>query len=98
MFRHHSDTNTSPGHIQRYAHCKRRPTVTHRNQGPHVQRTRTKICNSLSIHLAKCQFFLLSQDQNTVGKYYELFKNQTDILTHIRAGIGNDEAIMNQVL
>ena len=52
----------------------------------------------LSIHLAKRQFFLLSQGRNTVGKYYEQFKNQTDILTHICAGIGDDEAIMNQVL
>ena len=25
----------------------------------------------LSIHLAKRQFYLLSQDQNTVGEYYE---------------------------
>ena len=25
-------------------------------------------------------------------------KNQTDVWTHIRTGIGNDEAIMNQVL
>ena len=48
MFRHHSDMNTSPGHIRRYAHCKRRPTVTHRNQGPHVQRTRTKIRTSFN--------------------------------------------------
>ena len=52
----------------------------------------------LSIHLAKRQFFLLSQGRNTVGEYYEQFKNQTDVLTHIGAGIGNDEAITNQVL
>ena len=52
----------------------------------------------LSIHLAKRQFFLLSQGQNTVGEYYEQFKNQTDVLTHIGAGIGDDEAIMKQVL
>ena len=52
----------------------------------------------LSIHLAKQQFFLLSQGRNTVGKYYEQFKNQTDILNHIGAGIGDDEAIMKQVL
>ena len=52
----------------------------------------------LSIHLAKRQFFLLSQGQNTVGEYYEQFKNQTVVLTHIYAGIGDDEAIMNQVL
>ena len=52
----------------------------------------------LSIHLAKRQFFLLLQGRNTVGEYYEQFKNQTDILTHIGAGIGDDEAIMNQVL
>ena len=52
----------------------------------------------LSIHLAKHQFFLLSQGRNTIGEYYEQFKNQTDVLTHICAGIGNDEAIMNQVL
>ena len=52
----------------------------------------------LSIHLAKRQFFLLSQGQNTVGEYYEQVKNQTDILNHIGAGIGDDEAIMKQVL
>ena len=52
----------------------------------------------LSIHLAKRQFFLLLQGRNTVGEYYEQFKNQTDILTHIGAGIGDDEAIMKQVL
>ena len=52
----------------------------------------------LLIHLAKRQFFLLSQGRDTVDKYYEQFKNQTDVLTHIRAGIGDDEAIMNQVL
>ena len=52
----------------------------------------------LSIHLAKRQFSLLSQGRNTVGEYYEQFKNQTNVLTHIRAGIGDDEAIMNQVL
>ena len=52
----------------------------------------------LSIHLAKRQFFLLSQGRNTVGEYYEQFKNQTDMLNHIGAGISNDEAIMKQVL
>ena len=52
----------------------------------------------LSIHLAKRQFFLLSQGRNTVGEYYELFKNQTDVLDHIGAGIGDDEPIMKQVL
>ena len=52
----------------------------------------------LSIHLAKRQFFLLSQGRNTVGEYYDQFKNQTDILSHIGAGIGNDMAIMRQVL
>ena len=52
----------------------------------------------LSIHLAKWQFFLLLQGRNTVRKYYEQFKNQTDILNHIDAGIGDDEAIMKQVL
>ena len=52
----------------------------------------------LSIHQAKRQFFLLLQGQNTIGKYYEQFKNQTDVLTHIGAGIGDDEAIMSQVL
>ena len=52
----------------------------------------------LSIHLAKRQFFLLSQGGNTVGEYYEQFKNQTDVLNQIGAGIGNDEAIMKQVL
>ena len=44
----------------------------------------------LSIHLAKRQFFLLSQGHNTVGEYYEQFKNQTDVLDHIGAGIGDD--------
>ena len=52
----------------------------------------------LSIHLAKRQFFLLSQGRNTVGEYYEQFKNQTDVLNHIGAGIGDDDAIMKQVL
>ena len=52
----------------------------------------------LSIHLAKRQFFLLSQGRNTVGEYYEQFKNQTDILSHIGTGIGDDEATMKQVL
>ena len=52
----------------------------------------------LSIHIAKRQFFLLSQGRNTVGEYYEQFKNQTDVLSHIGAGIGDDEAIMKQVL
>ena len=52
----------------------------------------------LSIHLAKQQFFLLSQGRNTVGEYYKQFKNQTDILNHIGAGIGKDKAIMKQVL
>ena len=52
----------------------------------------------LSIHLAKRQFFLLSQGCNTVGEYYEQFKNQKDVLSHIGAGIGDDEAIMKQVL
>ena len=52
----------------------------------------------LSIHLAKRQFFLLSQGRNTVGECYEQFKNQTDVLSHIGAGIGDDEAIMKQVL
>ena len=51
----------------------------------------------LSIHLAKQQFFLLSQGHNTVGEYYDQFKNQTDVLSHIGAGIGNDMAIMRQV-
>ena len=51
----------------------------------------------LSIHLAKRQFFLLSQGRNTVGEYYEQFKNQTDVLDHIGAGIG-DDAITRQVL
>ena len=40
----------------------------------------------------------MSQGRNTVGEYYEQFKNQTDVLDHIGAGIGNDEAIMKQVL
>ena len=52
----------------------------------------------LSIHLAKRQFFLLSQGWNTVGEYYEQFKNQTDVLDHIGAGIGDDDAITKQVL
>ena len=52
----------------------------------------------LSIHLAKRQFFLLSQGRNTVGEYYDQFKNQTDVLSHIGAGIGDDVAIMRQVL
>ena len=52
----------------------------------------------LSIHLAKRQFFLLSQGRNTVGEYYDQFKNQTDVLSHIGAGIGDDMAIMRQVL
>ena len=52
----------------------------------------------LSIHLAKRQFFLLSQGHNTVGEYYDQFKNQTDVLSHIGAGIGDDTAIMKQVL
>ena len=52
----------------------------------------------LTIHLAKRQFFLLSQGHNTVGEYYEQFKNQTDVLSHIGAGIGDDEGIMKQVL
>ena len=52
----------------------------------------------LSIHLSKRHFFLLSQGRNTVGEYYDQFKNQTDVLEHIGAGIGNDEAIMKQVL
>ena len=52
----------------------------------------------VSIHLAKRQFFLLSQGRNTIGEYYEQFKNQTDVSTHIGAGIGDDEAIMKQVL
>ena len=52
----------------------------------------------LSIHLAKRQFFLLSQGRNTVGEYYEQFKNQTDVLDHIGAGIGDDDAITKQVL
>ena len=52
----------------------------------------------LSIHLAKRQFFLLSQGRNTVGEYYDQFKNQTDVLSHIGAGIGNDTVIMRQVL
>ena len=52
----------------------------------------------LSIHLAKRQFFLLSQGRNTVGEYYDQFKNQTDVLSHIGAGIGHDTAIMRQVL
>ena len=52
----------------------------------------------LSIHLAKRQFFLLSQGRNTVGEYYNQFKNQTDVLSHIGAGIGDDTAIMKQVL
>ena len=52
----------------------------------------------LSIHLAKRQFFLLSQGRNTIGEYYEQLKNQTDVLNHIGAGIGDDDAIMKQVL
>ena len=52
----------------------------------------------LSTHLAKQQFFLLSQGCNTVGEYYEQFKNQTDVLSHISAGIGDDKATMKQVL
>ena len=52
----------------------------------------------LSIHLAKRQFFLLSQGRNTVGEYYDQFKNQTDVLSHIGAAIGDDTAIMKQVL
>ena len=52
----------------------------------------------LSIHLAKRQFFLLSQGHNTVGEYYDQFKNQTDVLSHIGAGIGDDVAITRQVL
>ena len=52
----------------------------------------------LSIHLAKRQFFLLSQGWNTIGEYYKQFKNQTDVLNHIGTGIGDDEAIMKQVL
>ena len=41
---------------------------------------------------------MLSQGRNTVGEYYDQFKNQTDVLEHIGAGIGDDEAIMKQVL
>ena len=52
----------------------------------------------LSSHLAKRQFFLLSQGHNTVGEYYDQFKNQTDVLSHIGAAIGDDTAIMKQVL
>ena len=52
----------------------------------------------LSIHLAKQQFFLLSQGRNTVGEYYEQFKNPTYVLNHIGTGIGDDDAIMKQVL
>ena len=52
----------------------------------------------LSIHLAKQQLFLLSQGRNTVGEYYEQFKNQTDVLDHIGGGIGDDDAITRQVL
>ena len=52
----------------------------------------------LSIHLAKRQFFSFSQGRNTVREYYEQFKNQTDVLDHIGAGIGDDDAITKQVL
>ena len=52
----------------------------------------------LSIHLAKRHLFWLSQGRNTVDEYYDQFKNQTDVLEHIGAGIGDDEAIMKQVL
>ena len=52
----------------------------------------------LSIQLAKQQFFVLFQGHNTVGEYYDQFKNQTHILSHIGAGIGDDMAIMRQVL
>ena len=38
----------------------------------------------LSIHLAKRQFFLLSQGRNTIGEYYEQYKNQTNLLEHWR--------------
>ena len=48
--------------------------------------------------MAKRQFFLLSQGSNTIGEYYDQFKNQTDVLSHIGAGIGDDVAIMRQVL
>ena len=52
----------------------------------------------LSNHLAKRQLFLLSQGRNTVGESYEQFKNQTDVLEHVGAGIGDDDAITKQVL
>ena len=52
----------------------------------------------LSIHLAKRQFYLLSQGRNTVGEYYKQFKNQMDVLDHIGAGIGDNDAITKQVL
>ena len=52
----------------------------------------------LSIHLAKRLFFLLSQGRNTFGEYYGQFKNQTDVLEHIGAGIGDNDAITKQVL
>ena len=97
MFRHHSDTNTSPGYIRGHAHCKRRATATHRIKDLMFNVQEQKYV-PLSIHMAKWQFFLLLQGRNTVGEYYEQFKNQTDILTHIGAGIGDDEAIMKQVL
>ena len=41
---------------------------------------------------------LLSQGQNTVGEYNKQFINQTDVLNHVGAGIGDDDAIMKQVL
>ena len=48
MFRHHLEMNTSRGHVRSHAHYKRRPTVTHRNQGPHVHCTGTKLRTSFN--------------------------------------------------
>ena len=54
---------------------------------------------TLSIHLAKRQFYLNSQGRSTsVAGYYEQFNNIIDMLEHCGASLGGDDGIITKVL
>ena len=61
-----------------------------------VQEQKYKI---LSVHLAKCQFYLFKQEKNvTVANYFEQYNNLLKVLEGCGTNLGDDNGIMEKVL
>ena len=61
-----------------------------------VQEQKYKV---LSVHLAKCQFYLFKQEKNfTVADYFEQYNNLLKVLEACGANLGDDDRITQKLL